>query len=333
MQFREQETVSRLAAPDAAPPRWSRSAVALLRVPPRLYPIPGWFPLVVERLERFIALPSGCVEAEINGAQMQLDLGDYIQRRIYFHSHEPHETALFRRVLRRGDVVLDVGAHVGYFTILAGSLVGREGQVHAFEPVPSNFSALEMNVARNSMRHVLLNRVAVSGGNGVMTLGLHPDRLLGTGHASAMYSKGGSELAVTVPAVTLDDYIEDHVRDSRIRLVKLDVEGLEASALAGFHRTLASRPPDVLVVEINPDMLSRNGRSVDDVTGPLRASGFEIFVSSIFGRLKEWDNSDTAQKRHMRLDRVLTRIVPNYELREALFNVVAVRRAIVNSVV
>ena len=312
----------------ASQPLASRTLTGLLRLPHRAFPIPGWFPLVVDRLHPLASPPSSRAEVEIAGRRMELNLDDYVQRRIYYGCHEPREIAFLRRALRPGDVVLDVGAHVGYFTVIAASVVGPTGAVHAFEPVPANFAALERNVSRNGFSHVVLNRVAVAGESGEMSLGIHPDRMLGSGATNAMYSKGGSERALAVPVVTLDDYVEDALPGAHIRLAKLDVEGLEGSALDGFQQTLRARPPDCLMLEVNPDMLTRHQSSVWGVVNQLVARHYSVYRMTAAGRLKEWTATDSSANAEIpsRIDRLLGRLVPHYDLREAVFNVIAIRR-------
>ena len=122
---------------------------------------------------------------------MRLDLRDYIQRRIFYESHEPPQVAFFKRFLSAGDVVIDVGAHVGFFTLIAASIAGSEGEVHAFEPVPSNFAALEQNARLNGFGNVVLNRAAVGAEEGEVTLGL-PGEVPDYGATSAMYTAGGT---------------------------------------------------------------------------------------------------------------------------------------------
>ena len=114
------------------------------------------------------------VEVMVEGHKMFLDSVDT------FHLctngyHEPIETDLIKKHVKRGDVVLDLGANIGYFTLILPRLVGEEGKVFAFEPDPENFALLKKNVEINSYQNVVLVQKAVSNRNGKATLYLYEE--------------------------------------------------------------------------------------------------------------------------------------------------------------
>src|SRR5688572_5258274 len=125
---------------------------SLLRVWSRFPKAPGYLYQAVERWgSRLAVRPLEC--RLFNGARMTCDLRDHVQRQIYFFgAYEPIETYLFRLLLRPGMVVVDVGANVGLYTLIAAGEVGVRGEVHAFEPVPETFERL--------VDHVMVNGVA-----------------------------------------------------------------------------------------------------------------------------------------------------------------------------
>ena len=96
------------------------------------------------------------MEESVNGGRMLLDLDDYVQRKIWYRSFEPVTARALRRLLRPGDVALDVGANVGFYTLLFASRVGPSGTVHAFEPV--NGEKLEANLELSGLRNVVVSR-------------------------------------------------------------------------------------------------------------------------------------------------------------------------------
>jgi FkbM family methyltransferase len=259
---------------------------SILRTPGRIFPIPGWFPVVVERLHPVVAGDLEAVEVVTHGVRVRLDLRDYIQRRIFYESHEPVQLAFLERFLRRGDIVLDVGAHIGIFSLVAASIVGEEGQVHAFEPVPSNFEALEENVRANGFANVTLNRAAVGAAPGELELGL-PEVVPDSGPTSAMYTVGGTVRSVTAPVIALDSYVQERIGELPIRLLKLDVEGLEPAVLAGFERRLASAPPAAVLLEVSVELLDRHGFRPDEVVRRLVDAGYQLYRPSAFGKLRD----------------------------------------------
>lgn len=241
--------------------------------------MPGWFPLVVERVHPWLTPPAEPA-AHLGPVAMPLDLGDYVQRRIFYRCHEVPEMRLLRRLLRPGDAVTDVGANVGFYSLLAGALVGRGGRVHAFEPVPANRAALARNVANAGLTQVVVNAAAIGAAEGTLTLGLdHPDP--SSRGVSGHYTAGGARERVSAPVVRLDDYLEDHPRQ---RLVKIDVEGGELDVIAGMSATLRAHPPDAILVEVNRGALERVGRRTRELTGALAAAGYRLRTVSPLGR-------------------------------------------------
>jgi FkbM family methyltransferase len=213
---------------------------------------------------------------------MRLDLDDYVQRRIFYESHEPEQLAFFRRFLRRGDVVLDVGAHVGLFTLVSALEVGPVGEVHAFEPVPANFAALEANVELNGFENIVLNRAAVGAENGEVELGIPDDALALGGETSAMYTVGGGARTVSAPLIRLDDYV-GALGDREIRILKMDAEGLEPSVLEGFRDRLQHAPPAAIVLEVNVELLDRHGFTGPELISELRSYGYELYRPTVRG--------------------------------------------------
>jgi len=154
--------------------------------------------------------------------------------------YEAANQAICVRLVRRGMTVYDLGAHVGFYTLLFSRLVGPAGVVHAFEPVPRNISYLKRHQRLNRAMNVRAQECAVT-------------RLTGTAafDSSSGVSTGrvvpctGPEMS-RVPAESLDDFIYARGHESP-DLIKMDVEGGEADVLAGMSRLLAERPPVLLV--------------------------------------------------------------------------------------
>ena len=218
----------------------------------------------------------------MGGFAIDLDVADYVQRRIYYDCHERSETAVISRLLRPGDIAVDVGANIGYFTLLAAAKVGETGRVHAFEPVPANFAALEHNVRLNGFQNVILHDSALGASNGTILLG---STEADGGHlTSGSYTQDGPCHQVAVPVRRLDDCLPAAPPPRHLRLVKIDVEGGEAQVLHGFRRTLAATPPDAIVMEVNIPLLERAGSTPDALLAPLRDAGYSVLAPSLLGR-------------------------------------------------
>lgn len=190
------------------------------------------------------------------GPRLWIDLADHvIGLAILRDAYEADEVAFALRVLRPGDVALDVGAHIGFFTLHMADAVGPSGAVYAFEPLERNAALLERSIRENGFdARVRLERAAVS--NAAGTIDLHfAAETLNTGGAfiSAAPVQGLGALS-TAPVRTVK--LDDCKFAGRVRLLKIDVEGAEPLALAGAERLLKTARP-IVIAEIHPEQLAR----------------------------------------------------------------------------
>jgi FkbM family methyltransferase len=151
-------------------------------------------------------------------------------------TYERETQQVFTRLVREGDVVYDIGANVGFFTLLAARVVGRRGAVYAFEPLPHNLQYLRAHIAANGAAvHVL--PVALSSSSGVARFATATSAAMG-------YLADGGDLEVRTETV------DELVSSGRIlppRFMKVDVEGAEHEVLAGASATLTRARPIILL--------------------------------------------------------------------------------------
>ena len=187
------------------------------------------------------------------GGSITVDLHTPHGRRLFaFGLCEPAARAM-QSLLRPGDVVIDGGANIGLFTVLAAGTVGPRGVVIACEPSPTTMRLLRDNVRRNDFDWVQLHEVALAARSGRLELHVF---MPGSGFSSFAPADTRTGDRVEVAVTTLDDLAGDLLE--RTSLVKLDVEGAELRALEGAHRLLERARPD-FIVELEPDHLERQG--------------------------------------------------------------------------
>jgi FkbM family methyltransferase len=185
--------------------------------------------------------------------------------------YERHTRTLFEQAIRPGMRVLDIGAHIGYFTLLAARAVGQSGSVYAFEPDPANFRFLSHNAALNGVEDVVTAvPQAVAGTSGVRPFFSNRKNSV----MSSFWGGGKHDGALRVECTTVDDF----VGPERIDVVKLDVEGAEVDALRGMRRTLTEARRPVLIVECNPTALATAGASVRELLDELAALELDVRV-------------------------------------------------------
>jgi len=206
--------------------------------------------------------------ANVLGHTMVLDPNDSLRLSIV-GVFEPFETSLVERLVRPGDVFVDVGAHIGYYTLLAARGVGERGRVVALEPHPKLFDLLEHNVNRNGYNgRVELHRAAAAAAQGEATLHIS---LTNSGDHSLVASRGHG--GITVDQVTLDAIVPGVAH-----VLKIDVQGAEPLVLAGAEGLIARSPDLLLLTEVCDDMLEEAAASGRDYLRSLEACGFELFL-------------------------------------------------------
>lgn len=208
-------------------------------------------------------------QAKVHGHMMRLDALDSLGLSIW-GTWEPFETQLIQNLVQPGDVVVDAGANIGYYTLLLARRVGAGGHVYAFEPAPDNFTILQENIARNGYRNVTAEQKALADVSGIETLALSSTNY---GDHRLQSADSASESA-QVETTTLDSYLD--ARDTDITLLKMDVQGAELRVLRGMMNLLMRRAPLTLLVEFFPSAMEQMGQVPSELLALLQAQCFTI---------------------------------------------------------
>jgi FkbM family methyltransferase len=195
-------------------------------------------------------------------------LGKTLTRRA---EYEPEWTAWLTRVVQPGMRVVDIGANLGYYTVLFGQRVGEHGRVLAFEPDPFNRDLLERSVRDNGLdSRVTIERAAVTDLVGTCTLHIDSN-YRGLHSLSSRNRLSSGEAAIDVPAVTLDAALADFGEPD---FIKIDAQGAEGAILRGASKTLGSARLSRVMLELWPFGLANCGSSTDEVLRALEGHGF-----------------------------------------------------------
>jgi FkbM family methyltransferase len=198
---------------------------------------------------------------------MQLNMRDLVQQTILLEgAWDPALSKFIETNLSPSDVFIDVGAHVGYFTLLAARRVGPTGTVLSIEPNPFALEQLELNVERSNLQNVLVEHTACGESRAVVKLYLHADS--NSSMASLYSGKASAAGAVEVPCTTLDQLCQER-RLHRVKLVKIDVEGAELFVLRGMKGVMREMRP-AIVIELHPHLLEDVGTPMQDVLALLK---------------------------------------------------------------
>jgi len=204
---------------------------------------------------------------EIEGHKMFLDSFDSLKLSIN-KSYEEFETDIIKKIVNDGDVVLDIGANIGYYTLIFAKLVGKSGKVYAFEPEPSNLAILKKNIEINDYKNVKVIDKVVSNKNGIVRLYI------------AKQNKGGHSICdktnqyIDVPSIKLDN---NNFLNEKIDFIKIDVEGAEMLVLDGMTKLLEKNNNVKIIMEYNPLMCKNLDISAVNYITKLNELNFDVY--------------------------------------------------------
>jgi len=230
-----------------------------------------WLKLYSTRIFKFIVgiarfiLPKGEKIYSIhNGLKRGIDFGNDFERGTFFNPTEPKVIEKFLSVVGNGDTVIDVGAFIGNYTLLAARQVGHQGLVISLEPNPQSYKRLKRNIELNEFTNIKVFNCAAGEKSGMKHFNMKS-------FLSNIDSLNQSRVVVEVK--TLDDIIKEN-RIESVKLVKIDVEGYEYAVLKGLTDSFRKHMIKNILIEVHPIFLSRYRSSVYDIYKLLEQYGF-----------------------------------------------------------
>ena len=206
-----------------------------------------------------------------HGFRMKLNLADWVDQHIYATGEfEPDVIAVVSRLLQTGMTAVDIGANVGFLSMLFATIVGPNGRVIAFEPQPVAINRLQHNLDLNPNIRVELHQFAASDEDGEIKFNCGPNDHSGIG---SMRQLNRASKGISVRTVTVDSILDPKLR---VNLVKVDVEGAELKVISGMKETITRWKPD-LIVEVSHSYLTQMGGSAAELCNTLRSFGYSMF--------------------------------------------------------
>jgi len=207
---------------------------------------------------------------EIEGRKMFL--GDDIFALSINKIWEPRETLTVKKYVKKGDLVIDIGANIGYYTLLFAQLVGPNGKVYAFEPDPINFAVLKKNIEINNYKNVILIQKAVSNSNTMTKL------YLSKSHAENRIfdsTSDGMPDYIEIETIKLDEFFKN--KNEKINFIKMDVEGTEILIVQGMLDFLHKQDNLKIMTEFYPKLIKKLGVEPAEYLKLVSESGFKIY--------------------------------------------------------
>ena len=266
-------TMAPTEAPSPGPPAWaSLSAILVRRLPLARYRMMNW--LCRRSSARFAARIPGSAR----GLRFECDLRNSLAREVFFTGcYEPQESMVVRRLVDPGGTFVDVGAHWGYFSLIMAEHVGPTGHIVSIEADPRIYAILERSVALNDLPQVRLVHAAAASESGVLPLigfDAH-DENWGTSRIAGGSAPVGA--SYQVQARRVDDLLDELGLDS-VDLIKIDIEGAEALALAGMSAGLRRGRYRRLLLELHPAQLAEHGTDASAIIEGLLGMGYRGWV-------------------------------------------------------
>jgi FkbM family methyltransferase len=219
------------------------------------------------------------IEVVRGGLKWQLDLDQGIDLAIYLlGAFERSTVNAYRKIVKRGDTVLDIGANVGAHTLHLARLVGNNGAVIAYEPTAYAVHKLRQNLALNPelVQCVTVVQMMLTDSDNQIpeheiysSWPLNTEENLHAGHLGQLKSTEGSR------ALTLDSHLQS-LKLKRVDFLKMDVDGFECHVLGGATTTLKTCQPTILM-ELSPYLYSEHGKSLNDLLSLLTGAGYSLF--------------------------------------------------------
>ena len=226
----------------------------------------------------------GTVVRNVQGSRMKLDLSDQgISRELYLTGvHEPYSTRQFREELKPGMVLLEIGANIGYYTLISLQHLGPDGYVVALEPSPVNLSALSENLRLNEVDgRVRLFPYAAGRKPGVL-----PFYMMPRGNHSTFIKRDDPNFqpvsVVDVQLTSIDELVKRE--NLKFDYFRMDVEGYESEVIEGMAETLADvDAPSGAFIEVHPVLLRENGSSTLSFVKRLEELSYTINTARYMG--------------------------------------------------
>jgi len=225
---------------------------------------------VVERLFAYF-LKKDFVE--IKGHKIFLDRKDSLRLSIK-KVYEPLETEIVENEVKPGDFVLDIGANIGYFTLIFARFVGDNGKVFAFEPEPITFKLLEKNIQINNYKNVILEQKAVSDKRGKLKLYISEEN----NGDHRIYESVEKRNSIEIESVYIDGYLSNQYIN-KIKFIKMDIQGAEGLAIQGMKKLLETNEKIKLLTEFAPCSLKICGTDPKEFLEILLKLGFKLYYT------------------------------------------------------
>lgn len=236
--------------------------------------------------------PNSLRKVKRNGINFVLDLSDLVDWWIYFGFKDLGRMELFSKV-RKGGVIIDIGANIGEVSMNFAKIVGPNGKVISFEPNLSNYRRYERNLKANTFSNITLVKKGLGHVPGNYKMAINENEPGNAGSTRVVGKANNNDAFDVAEIIRLDDFLNKNPVE-RIDLIKIDTEGFETSVIKSGMNSLRTFKP-TLFLELHDVKLREQGSSAEELVSLLRSLDYELHIS---GEQKILDKSVTLFDAH-----------------------------------
>ena len=227
-----------------------------------------------QRLENFWVHDFGTFRMVLDKTDM--DLSRQIEM-LGVYSTETFERIILEKYLKKGQTVLDIGANLGFYSMLSRSIVGPTGKIFSFEASKDNINLIDMSINENKFENVTVIHTAISDKTGQGCLYVSPyynsEHSLFDYHYSSGKNTGKK---ASIPLETVDHFLENKIGNMNADIIKMDIEGSESRALEGMKSTISYNDEITLITEFWPQGFKNCNKEPKEFLESLDFFGFKI---------------------------------------------------------
>jgi FkbM family methyltransferase len=192
--------------------------------------------------------------------------------------HDIDNTEILMNHVKKDQIVIDLGAHIGYYTLMMAKLVGPNGKVFAFEPEPRNLELLQKNISKNGYENVIVVPKAVSNNEENCILYVGQESFGANKIFKPKKTNVQKFKEIKTQTIKLDNYFKENSFLEKISFLKMDIEGSEIKALEGMKKILESNQELMIFTEINKDALEDSGSDYKKMLKYLEGFNFRFYI-------------------------------------------------------
>lgn len=213
------------------------------------------------------------ISKKINGHELFFDFDATLIENFYLGEYEKNTVDHMNKLIKKNMNVINIGANIGYMTLIIARLVGEHGKVFAFEPHPKSVEFLNTNISENGYHNVEVIQKAVSNKTGDTTLF---NNISSAWHSLGTKTGPGNWKRIPVQTITIDDFLKD--KNTKIDFIVIDAEGSEKHIIDGMEKTLEQNPKIEIITEYNPVTLEFVDSSGTEFLDAIERMGFSIYL-------------------------------------------------------